>query len=94
MGFAKTHSKGAKFSINTEGFEFRKISTFPLNKEIIKIAEKASEILGLTFCGVDIIKGKDNYYLTEVNSNPLINNLTEICNINPGMEIGNIIKNL
>ena len=67
---------------------------FPLNKEIIKIAEKASEILGLTFCGVDIIKGKDNYYLTEVNSNPLINNLTEICNINPGMEIGNIIKNL
>ena len=34
MGFAKTHSKGAKFSINTEGFEFRKISEFPLNKEL------------------------------------------------------------
>lgn len=35
MGFAKTHTKGAKFSINTEGFEFRKISEFPLEKEMI-----------------------------------------------------------
>lgn len=34
MGFAKTHAHGAKFSINTEGFEFKKISEFPLNKEL------------------------------------------------------------
>lgn len=34
MGFAKTHSKGAKFSINTEGFEFKKISSFPLETEM------------------------------------------------------------
>lgn len=34
MGFAKTHAHGAKFSINTEGFEFKKISQFPLDKEL------------------------------------------------------------
>lgn len=34
MGFAKSHAHGAKFSINTEGFEFKKLSTFPLDTEI------------------------------------------------------------
>lgn len=35
MGFAKKHAHGSKFSINTQGFEFKKISEFPLNTEII-----------------------------------------------------------
>ena len=35
MGFAKTHAHGAKFSINTEGFAFKKISEFPLEQEIV-----------------------------------------------------------
>lgn len=35
MGFAKTHAHGAKFSIDTKGFEFKKISEFPLDTEII-----------------------------------------------------------
>lgn len=34
MGFAKNHAHGAKFSIDTEGFEFKKISEFPLDQEI------------------------------------------------------------
>lgn len=34
MGFANNHAHGAKFSINTEGFEFKKISEFPLETEL------------------------------------------------------------
>ena len=33
MGFAKTHNHGALFSINTEGFEYKKISEVELNTE-------------------------------------------------------------
>ena len=34
MGFAAAHNHGARFSINTEGFEFRKITEFPLETEM------------------------------------------------------------
>lgn len=34
MGFAASHNHGAIFSINTEGFEFKKITDFPLDKEM------------------------------------------------------------
>lgn len=62
MGFAKTHAHGAKFSINTEGFEFKKISEFPLNTELTvrgaliskggKYGDSASLILDNCFMNV------------------------------------------
>ena len=62
MGFAKTHAHGAKFSINTEGFEFKKISEFPLDKELTvrgaliskggKFGDSASLILDDCFMNV------------------------------------------
>lgn len=62
MGFAKSHAHGAKFSINTEGFEFKKISEFPLNQEITvrgaliskggKYGDSASLILDNCFMNV------------------------------------------
>lgn len=68
---------------------------YPLNEKLCEIAEKASKIIGLDFCGVDIIEKDGSYYLIEVNSNPLVNNLTEVCNIEPGYEIGkHILKTL
>jgi len=33
MGFASSHVRGNKFDINTEGFEFKKISEFELGKQ-------------------------------------------------------------
>lgn len=54
-----------------------------LDKEICKIAEKASKLLGLDFCGVDIIKSGGEFYLLEVNSNSMINGLAKVCGINP-----------
>ena len=69
-----------------------KASVYPLNEKLCEIAEKASKIIDLDFCGVDIIEKEGNYYLIEVNSNPLINNLSQVCNIDPGYEIGEYIK--
>ena len=62
MGFASTHNHGAKFSINTEGFEFKKISEFPLETEMIvrgaliskggKYGDSASVILDNCFMNI------------------------------------------
>lgn len=62
MGFASNHAHGAKFTINTEGFEFKKISEFPLDQEITvrgaliskggKYGDSASLILDNCFMNV------------------------------------------
>ena len=62
MGFASNHAHGAKFSINTEGFEFKKISEFELEKEYIvrgaliskggKYGDSASLILDNCFMNI------------------------------------------
>ncbi len=67
---------------------------YPLNERLCQIAQKASKIIGLDFCGVDIIEKDGKYYLIEVNSNPLVNNLSEVCDIEPGYEIGKYIKTM
>lgn len=37
--------------------------------EVISICEKTAAILHLDYCGIDILYGKDGYYVCEVNSN-------------------------
>lgn len=64
---------------------------YPLNPTLCEIAEKASKLLKLDFCGADIIEKDGSYYLIEVNSNPLVNNLSLVCNIEPGYAIGKYI---
>lgn len=63
-----------------------------LDFQMAEIAENAAKILGLDFAGVDLINKDGDYYLIEVNSNPLINNLEKACDISVGFEIGKIIK--
>lgn len=63
-----------------------------LDKNMAKIAEKATKALRLDFAGVDLINKDGKYYLIEVNSNPLINHIEKVCNISVGFEIGKIIK--
>jgi len=66
---------------------------YPLNDRLCEIAQKSSKLIGLDFCGVDIIEKDNKYYLIEVNSNPLVNNLSEVCNIEPGYDIGKLMQN-
>ena len=40
------------------------------DEKLIKIAEDAANAIGLDICGVDVLVGKDGYYICEVNANP------------------------
>lgn len=40
-----------------------------LSSDLVRIAEKASEVLGLEYAGVDLLWNEDGYLVTEVNSN-------------------------
>lgn len=44
-------------------------SEYPLPKEAIALCEKVASVLGLDYCGVDLLFGDDGFYLCEVNSN-------------------------
>ena len=49
-----------------------------LDDEVIKMAIESSRLLKINFCGVDIIKHKDKYYVIEVNSIPAWKGLQEV----------------
>ena len=49
-----------------------------LDDEVIEMAIKSSRLLNINFCGVDIIRYKDKYYVIEVNSIPAWKGLQEV----------------
>ena len=49
-----------------------------LDNEVIEMAIKSSRLLNIDFCGVDIIRYKDKYYVIEVNSIPAWKGLQEV----------------
>ncbi len=58
-------------------------SIVKLPQEYLDMAIKASEVLDLDYCGVDILKGKDNEpILSEVNSNAFFEGIEKTTNIN------------
>lgn len=44
--------------------------------------EKISALLGLDYCGIDILIGKDKYYVCEVNSNAFFGGMESVSGIN------------
>ncbi|MBQ7227813.1 MAG: RimK family alpha-L-glutamate ligase [Clostridia bacterium] len=53
-----------------------------LDDKAKEIAEKASKILGLDFCGVDLLFGEDGYKVCEVNSNAFFEEFEAVTGIN------------
>ena len=54
-----------------------------LDDEFKKSAEKCASILGLDYCGVDLLYGKDNKpYVCEVNSNAFISGIEKVTGFN------------
>ena len=54
-----------------------------LPDEFKKSAEKCADILGLDYCGVDLLYGKDNKpYVCEVNSNAFISGIEKVTGFN------------
>jgi ribosomal protein S6--L-glutamate ligase/gamma-F420-2:alpha-L-glutamate ligase len=51
--------------------------------EFKKTAERCAEVLGLSYCGVDLLYGKDNMpYVCEVNSNAFISGIEKVTGFN------------
>ena len=50
----------------------------PLNKAITDLALKASRLLNMSFCGVDIISYNNNNYIIEINSIPAWRGLQDV----------------
>ena len=61
-----------------------------LDDEVIEMAIKSSRLLNIDFCGVDIIRHKDKYYVIEVNSIPAWRGLQEV----ESMQISDYIAGL
>lgn len=56
---------------------------YPLTKELEKLCENVAERLGLDYCGVDILAGKNGSpYVCEVNSNAFFAAAEKVCNVN------------
>ena len=50
--------------------------------EIVRIATTACRVLGLDYAGVDLLYGKDGYYLCEVNSNAFWGGIEQCTGVN------------
>ena len=51
--------------------------------ELIEMCERAAEILGLDYCGIDVLyDGNGNKYLCEVNSNAFFAEAERVCGVN------------
>lgn len=53
-----------------------------LPQEAQTLCEKVASLLDLDYCGIDMLFGKDGYYICEVNSNAFFGGIEEITGIN------------
>ncbi len=72
-------ARGGEFRSNIElGGVGRAI---PLTREVQSLAERAAEVLGLDYCGVDVMEDEDGAMLCEVNSNAFFEGFEEATGI-------------
>ena len=64
---------------------------FALTKEMEEIVLKSAQAIGSKICAVDMIRGKNGVYVTEVNINPGIEGIEKATNINVAQRIINYI---
>lgn len=55
---------------------------YPLGDSERKIARTVSDALGLDYCGIDLLLGKDGYLVCEVNSNAFFSEIERVTGIN------------
>jgi len=65
---------------------------FTLTEEMKEIALKSAQAIGSRICAVDMIRGEDGVYVTEVNINPGIEGIEKTTNINIAQRIISYIK--
>lgn len=80
FGAMERRAQSGEFRSNIElGGEGRRIE---LSEEYARTAERAASILGLDYCGVDILESKDGATVCEVNSNAFFEGLERVTGLN------------
>ncbi len=55
---------------------------FNADDEFQKMCEKIADLLHLDYCGIDVLFGKNEYYVCEVNSNAFFNEIEKVTQVN------------
>lgn len=55
---------------------------FDCPADMADLCVKTAKILGLDYCGIDILFGKDGYYICEVNSNAFFGGIERVTDVN------------
>ena len=77
---AMERQSNGDFRSNIElGGKGNKINTPP---DMVELCVKTAEILGLDYCGIDLLLGKDGYYVCEVNSNAFFGGIEAVTGVN------------
>ncbi|PWM46149.1 MAG: RimK family alpha-L-glutamate ligase [Clostridiales bacterium] len=66
---------------------------FELNPDIAELCENVASLLGLDFCGVDLLFSDDGYYICEVNSNAMFTHISTVTNVNLSQILAEHINN-
>ncbi|QLD87790.1 RimK family alpha-L-glutamate ligase [Natronomonas salina] len=65
-------------------------ATEGLDQEVIDIAERASDVVGLDYAGVDVVEGEDGYHVLEVNPTAGFKGLFEATGRSPAPHIARL----
>jgi ribosomal protein S6--L-glutamate ligase/gamma-F420-2:alpha-L-glutamate ligase len=57
-------------------------SAYQPSKEVIEICEKTAQVLGLDYCGIDVLFGEDGPLICEVNSNAFFGGMESATGVN------------
>ena len=66
---------------------------YDINEEIKQIAIKVARVIRADICAIDLLEGKDGYYVIEVNINPGIRGMMEATELNIAKRIIDYIYN-
>lgn len=55
---------------------------FDASDDLIRLCEKVSNIIGLDYCGIDVLFGPEGYLICEVNSNAFFGGIEQVTGLN------------
>ena len=68
------------------------VKAFDVNPEIEWLATQTSQKLDLDFGGIDLLFGKDHFYICEGNSSPGFKGIESVCDINISQELFHFVR--
>ncbi len=66
-------------------------AAYPADGKLVLLCEKVAEILCLDYCGIDVLRDGDNYFICEVNSNAFFAEAERVCGVNIAKKFAELI---